>query len=351
VHGAHRDAAIAAQDEAAQTTADLRALADEQTALRQVAELVAAGASESTLFDAVAEQACRLLGGHFTALLRYESDGPLILAIHGAAAVEHFMHVGMRIAAQGDGVVQRVQRTGRAARVDGYSGVPGWNAGIARDLGLASGVGAPIITEGRVWGAITVLASGGPLPANAEERLGMFAKLVAMAIANAQAQTNATTLADEQTALVRVAELVARGVTPEQVFATVATEASRLLGGEAMTLTRFESDHELVVEAHCHGPAPVGTQITFAADTLPDLIRRGNRVVRVDDYTQERDAELAAQFGLVAAIAAPISVQGKVWGMLTGTSDVQPLPRGSGDRLQQFAKLVAAALANSQARG
>ena len=157
MHGAHRDAALVPEDETAQTTADLRALADEQTALRHVAELVAVGASELTVFDAVAAQACRLLGGHFTALLRYEPDGPLIVAMHGAAAVDHVMHVGMRIAAAGDGLVQRVQRTGQAARVDSYGGVPGWNAGVARDLGLTSGVGAPIITEGRVWGAITVL--------------------------------------------------------------------------------------------------------------------------------------------------------------------------------------------------
>ena len=350
MHGAHRETAPAPDDETARTTADLRALADEQTALRHVAELVAAGASESTVFDAVAAQACRLLGGHFTALLRYEPDGPLIVAMHGAAAVEHFMHVGMRIAAEGDGVVQRVQRTGRAARIDGYSGVPGWNAGVARDLGLTSGVGAPIITEGRVWGAITVLASGAPLPASAEARLGMFSKLVAVAIANAQAQTAATTLAEEQAALRRVAELVARGVAPEEVFAAVATEASRLLGGEAMTLTRFEGEHELIVEATYRGPAQVGTRITFAAQTLPDSIRRGDRVVRVDDYTRERDAELAARFGLTAAVAAPISVEGEVWGMLTATSDAQPLPRGTEHRLQQFAELIAAALANSQAR-
>ena len=178
----------------------------------------------------------------------------------------------------------------------------------------------------------------------------MFAKLVAVAIANAQAQTAATTLAEEQAALRRVAELVARGVAPEEVFAAVATEASKLLDGEAMTLTRFESEHELVVEAACGGPARVGTRITFAAETLPDWIRRGDRVVRVDDYTRERDAELAAQFGLAAAVAAPISVQGEVWGMLTGTSDARPLPRGTEHRLQQFAELVAAALANSQAR-
>src|SRR5947209_1427962 len=241
VHGAHRDAAEAARKEAA-PTADLRALADEQTALRRVAELVAAGAPETRVFDAVAEEACRLLGGHFTALLRYEPDGPVILAMQGAAAVEHVMHVGMRIAAKGDGVAQRVQATAQAARIDSYRPVPGWNAGVARDLGLTSGVGAPIITEGQVWGAITVLGSGPPLPASAEARLEMFAKLAAMAISNAQARADLTVLADEQAALRRVAELVAREASPDAVLKAVAVQASQLSGVDFTTLLRFELD-------------------------------------------------------------------------------------------------------------
>src|SRR5205807_1554955 len=138
VHGAHRDAAGTADEDAALMAA-LRALADDQAALLRVAELVATGAAESSVFDAVAEEACRLSGGHFTALLRYETDGPVILAMHGATAVSHVMHVGMRIAAGGDGVVQRVQRTAQAARIDAYEAVPGWNAGTARGLGLTSG--------------------------------------------------------------------------------------------------------------------------------------------------------------------------------------------------------------------
>lgn len=347
-----RDAArVAVRDPATQTTADLRRLADEQAALRRVAELVAVGASQSKVFDAVASEACHLLGGHFTALLRYEPDGPaVIVSMHGADAVKHVMHVGMRLPLDGDGVVQRVQRTARTARVDNYAGVPGSNAATARDLALTSGVGAPIIIEGRPWGAITVLGSGPPLPSSAEARLEMFAKLVATAISNAQARTNLAGLADEQTALRRVAELVARGVTASELFDTVAVEASRLLDGQAMTLTRFEGDRELVVVADRGGPAPPGTQISFEALTLPDWVRREGRVVRVDDYTRERDAQLAAEFGLAAAVAAPIAVEGEVWGMLTATSDAGPIPAGVEGRLQEFAKLVSAALANSQAR-
>ena len=335
----------------AQTREDLRGLVDEQAALRRVAELVAAGASQPSVFDAVAHEASGLLGGHFTALLRYEPDGAaVIVAMWGAEAVRHVMHVGMRLSEDGDGMVQRVQRSARAQRIDSYEGVPGSNASTARDLALTSGVGAPIITEGRVWGAITVLGSGPSLPASAEDRLEMFAKLVATAIANAQARANLAALANDQAALRRVAELVARGAAPREIFAAVATEASQLLDDQAMTLVRYEGERELVVVASSGGPAPVGERIRFEAETLPDRVRREARVVRVDDYTREPDSALADSYGLAAAVAAPISVEAEVWGMLTATSGGPPLSAGTEQRLQQFAELVAAALATSQAR-
>ena len=117
-----------------------------------------------------------------------------------------------------------------------------------------------------------------------------------------------------------------------------------------MTLVRYEGDRELVVVASPGGPARMGERIRFDAETLPERVRREHRVVRVDDYTRERDSALASAYGLAAAVAAPISVQAEVWGMLTATSGEPPLPTGTEHRLQQFAELVAAALANSQAR-
>jgi signal transduction histidine kinase len=327
---------------------ELERIADEQAALRRVAELVARGESRTAILDAVALEAWRLLGGHFTALLAYEPDGPaVVVAMHGAEAVSHVMHVGMRLAGDGDGLVQRVRRSARTERVDSYTDVPGSNAATARDLGLICGVGAPIVMEGQVWGALTVLSSR-QLPPTVETRLGLFAELVATAIANAQARSALQALADEQSALRHVAELVAHATAPQDVFAAVAREASALLGGQAVTLTRFSGDRALVVVATHRGPAPVGTEIAFEADTLPDWIRSQGRVVRVDDYRRERDAALAARFGLAASVAAPIVVAGEVWGMLTVTSDADPLPAGTETRIQQFAELVAAALANAE---
>ena len=72
--------------------------------------------------------------------------------------------------------------------------------------------------------------------------------------------------------------------------------------------------------------------------------------MRVDDYTVERDAMLAVEFGLVASAAAAISVEGRVWGMLTATSATGMLEAGTEHRLSQFADLVGAAIANAEYR-
>jgi signal transduction histidine kinase len=87
----------------------------------------------------------------------------------------------------------RVWRTGRPARIDDYTDASGAAAGVARDWGFRSAVSAPISVEGRLWGVITVAtAHDQPLPADTEVRLAGFTDLVALALANAEAQTALT---------------------------------------------------------------------------------------------------------------------------------------------------------------
>jgi signal transduction histidine kinase len=58
---------------------------------------------------------------------------------------------------------------------------------------LREGRTAPVIVVGREWGVAVVSSTRAqPFPADAEERLGAFTKLVAMAIANAQARSDLT---------------------------------------------------------------------------------------------------------------------------------------------------------------
>jgi signal transduction histidine kinase len=89
--------------------------------------------------------------------------------------------------------VARVLRTGRSARMDNHDNAASPAAARIRELGMRSAVGAPIVVDGRLWGAATVSTSQSELlPLDTEARVGDFADLVATAIANAQAHAELT---------------------------------------------------------------------------------------------------------------------------------------------------------------
>jgi GAF domain-containing protein len=96
--------------------------------------------------------------------------------------------IGERFPVEGESVAAMVLRTSRPARIDNYENAFGSTAARFRDLGLRAAVGAPIVVDGGLWGAAIVGSTrAGPLPPDAEARVGDFADLVATAIANAQA--------------------------------------------------------------------------------------------------------------------------------------------------------------------
>jgi signal transduction histidine kinase len=174
--------------EADQRRQQADALAEQQSALRQVATQVARGAEPSDVFASVAKEMARCLHAESTALHRYQTDGSaVIVASYGAPESGHQpVPVGARLTLEGDPVSARVLRTGRAARLDRYDDVVGSAAAWARALGIRQSVGAPIVVGDRVWGAAVVASScSEPLPADTEGRISDFADLVATAIANA----------------------------------------------------------------------------------------------------------------------------------------------------------------------
>jgi signal transduction histidine kinase len=86
-----------------------------------------------------------------------------------------------------------VFRTGHASRIGDYENASGRAAARMRALGVRSGVGAPIILDGRAWGVAVVGSQRPePLPSDAEARVGDFAELVATAIANAETRAELT---------------------------------------------------------------------------------------------------------------------------------------------------------------
>ena len=304
--------------------AEAARIAQEQAALRQVATLVARGVSQDELFAAVNGDIARLVDADVTALLRFEPDDTMtLLATWGGTAVPP--PVGERRAL--DAELRAVRDTGRPTRFEAAE-LPATGPFVdeARGLGIASSVGVPIVVDRRVWG-VSFAASFRPEPfaADTESRIAGFTELVATALANAQARAELQALADQQTALRRVAELVARGAALDEVFAAVA-----------------------VVVAACNSPAPLGLRVPAHPGTNTGEVRRTGRPARMDAYDGTAIADTARRLGVSAGVAVPVVVEGRIWGNLSTSSSGPPIPSGTEDRLVPFAELAAVAIANAE---
>jgi GAF domain-containing protein len=171
----------------AKVRTEVQRLADEQAALRRVATLVARESPPAEVFAAVAKELSRLLDVDETGVFRYD-DGKTVTVVANSNELDPPVAVGGRRTLGGDNVAGLVWRTGRPARVDDYAQLDGALAQAARECGLRSGAGAPILVEGRIWGVIVASSREPRLPVGAEERIGQFTELVATAIANVEAR-------------------------------------------------------------------------------------------------------------------------------------------------------------------
>jgi signal transduction histidine kinase len=175
--------------EASRSADQVNELAQRQAALRRVATLVARGIAPSEVLTAVVDEVAATLRVCNATLVRYSDDGSgEVVAAHDEVGLTK-LPVGARLTLEGDNVAAMVLRTGRTARMNSHEHAAGSAAALIRDLGLRSGVGAPIIVDGRLWGSAIVGSSRAQSPPpDTEARLADFAELVAVAIANAEAR-------------------------------------------------------------------------------------------------------------------------------------------------------------------
>jgi signal transduction histidine kinase len=168
-----------------QAEIDLRRLADEQSALRRVATLVARGGRPGELFSAVSDEIASLFGTEVAGVVRFEHERPAVVFVGVARSVWNVVPVGTRWELEDGLPTAEVYRTGRPARTDarGWSSATANAAATGTRLGIVSTVASPIIVNGVLWGATTVSAKR-PLPPDADERLEKFTELVATAVSN-----------------------------------------------------------------------------------------------------------------------------------------------------------------------
>ena len=302
-------------------------LAEAQASLRRVATLVATESSLGEVFAMVAEEVARALGDVECALLRDEGDGTAsIVAISEPSAAQ----IGVRLSLDDVSVTSLVLREGRLARLDDYARAEGEVAGGARDRGIRSSVGAPIVVGDRVWGVMAVATrEARPLAADAEAQLAQFSELVATAIANTQARGEIERLADEQAALRRVATLVAAGVQPAELFSAVSQEVAQLLGTDVASVGRFDPDgpaYVVVGLASDSEEAAIGARLELDDALALTAVYRTGRAARVDRRDWSGVSEPASAPWRVASAPPPrsrarSSSREHLWGCVTATGE------------------------------
>jgi PAS domain S-box-containing protein len=174
----------------------------------------------------------------------------------------------------------------------------------------------------------------------------------AVIYAAARDVTERKQLEEEQAALRRVAELVARAAVPQEVFDQVTVEASRLLEDNVTLLLRYapSGTEAKVVARSSDSVAPPGTRIPVVGDIGIARVWRTGRAARIDDYDGVASAEVILR-RIGASVSAPIAVEGRLWGVLLAGNPVEPLPAGTEERLAPFCELVGVAIANAEYRG
>jgi signal transduction histidine kinase len=168
-------------------------LLDEQAALRRVATLVAGASDPRQIFATVTEEVGRLLGAHTANMVRYRHDGTADVIGGWNEPGVPSVQVGARLQLDGDTLAPKICRSGQPERVDDYDGITGSLAERLRELGIRSGVGAPIVFNGELWGAVVISSvEVRGFPTGDEHRVAGFTELVAQALANAEAREQLT---------------------------------------------------------------------------------------------------------------------------------------------------------------
>jgi signal transduction histidine kinase len=162
-------------------------------------------------------------------------------------------------------------------------------------------------------------------------------------------------LLEQQSALRRVATLVAEGRDSDDVFRAVVREVGEHLPAESALLERYEPDSTMTTIAVWTGDRGIieaEGRMQVAAGNFPDRVRTTRSTVRMEPYDATSDVAHQLRLdGPRSLVGCPVIVAGTVWGMFAASSRFEnPLPPDAEAWMTAFTELVGTAIANADAR-
>jgi signal transduction histidine kinase len=228
---------------------------------------------------------------------------------------------------------------------DGHAVFPLHGQGVRATLVVPARIGRPAMRrlQDRVVPALEVLLEA----AHERERVSDALRSSCDQLAQ---------VVEEQTALRRLATLVAHAAPPTEIFEAVAREMGQVLDVLHTVVARYDRDGTAVAvgswnrRSELDAALPVTSRWTLEKGTASEVVWRTWAPARIDSYGGGgRLAALLRERGIVASVACPVVVGCSLWGLVIASASVtDPLPPDTDKRLMKFTELIAAAIANAQ---
>jgi GAF domain-containing protein len=340
---------------------ETREALERQTATAEILRVIAGSPSDvQPVFDAIAESAKRLLGGHAAVVARRSGD-MLHLAAYtstgeaGDAALKKMLparitgqgHTGKAILSAAPVLVADVETDPDYS--DAYRA-------YARARGFRSIVSVPMLREGEPIGVISVYRpAAGKFSDHQTNLLKTFADQAVIAIENVRLFNETKEALERQTATAEILKVIASSPTDVQpVFEAIVRHATRLCQSAYANVFRFDGELLHYVTSHGWPPHLLQNLVNYYP-ARPDRLRVAGRVilekqaVRVEDTLSdpEYDPNMARAMEYRRILGIPLLREDSVIGAITvGWTEPGAIQGKHEELLRTFADQAVIAIEN-----
>jgi two-component system, NtrC family, sensor kinase len=343
---------------------ETREALERQTATAEILKVIASSPSDvQPVFEAIAESAKRLSGGHSSTVTRAVGDMIHLAAFTaGSEAGNKELQSSFPTPLSSSGIHSRVARTGKLAFRTDIETEPDVSQGVkelARARGYRSILVVPMLREGISIGTIGVTRrEPGPFTDNVIDLLNTFADQAVIAIENTRLFNETREALDRQTATAEILKVIASSPTDVQpVFDVIVERAVRLCGGRMGRVYRYQDGVIQMVAGRGLSASGLGkVQQVFPRpatdDTIAGQVMLSRRPyilpdIKDDDMVPALSRQMIEALGTRSQVTMPMLLAGEPIGAITvGWAD----PRAYKDQqitlLQTFADQAVIAIEN-----
>ncbi len=273
---------------------------DQQTAASEILRVISSSPTDAQpVFDAIVLNASQLCGGEYAIVIRYDGEMMHLAAQHNPrpSAAEPVARLFPRAPARGSSPGRAILNRSLVHIPDVLED-PEYDPDVVRAAGLRGVLSMPMLSDGKVIGAISVSRdTPGPFAHSQIELLKTFADQAVIAIENARLFKETKDALEQQTATAEILRVISSSPTGVQpTFEAIARAATSLCEADLSGLYPF--DENLIHFGAQHGRTP--DEVDAARQAFPQPPSRlsvtarailAAAVVQVADVSE--DSEIA----------------------------------------------------------